>query len=329
MTTNKEIMPNELEPHTVAILVFDDVVMADATIAAEAFARVRLRCGTSPYRVKICAAHKTISTQFFDLEVPHTFASLRSASTIIVPGLTTLDTQPCPKLLNALRGAKHRGARIASICTGAFILAATGLLDGLRATTHWSVASKLAEDYPALDVDEDVLYVDNGKLLTSAGAISGMDLCLHIIRKDFGATVAANTARMCVMAPERSGGQRQFIRREMPKANNASLQPLLEWVEKNLRNDLSINELSTKAFVSPRTLHRRFMEQIGIPPATWVLQCRVRYAQTLLESTKLSIDQIAEDVGFGSSANFRDQFGRQIGINPSTYRRSFANASIT
>jgi len=316
-------MPHTKNIHTVAVVIFDGVVTADASIACETFSRVKLACGFSPYTVKVCSANTPINTDFFSIKAPHSLSEIASAQTVIVPGPSEVNKEPDPELLKHLNKARESGARIASICTGAFILAASGLLNGLKATTHWSVTDTLARRYPQIEVDPNVLYVDNGDIFTSAGAMAGIDLCLHLIRKDHGAKVAADTARMSVMAMERVGGQRQFIKHEMPNTENITFRSLLEWIEKNLHNNLSIKCLAEQVNMSTRTLHRRFLEQLGIPPATWVLQRRIRYSQYLLESSHFNIDQIAADAGFGSSANFRDQFRRITGVSPSSYRRSF------
>lgn len=228
-------------------------------------------------------------------------------------------------LLRAIRRAVDRGARVASICTGTFLLAATGALDGLRATTHWRCASELARRYPQIDVDPDVLYVDNGNVLTSAGAAAGLDLCLHLVRCDLGAEAAAEAARAAVMPLERAGGQAQFIVHEPPASDGASIGPLLAWLEQNLGKRLALPAIARRAAMSTRTLSRRFREQVGTTPALWVTRARVRRAQRLLETTDRSIERIAAEVGFGSSAVLRAQFGKILGTSPQAYRRAFVS----
>jgi transcriptional regulator GlxA family with amidase domain len=226
-------------------------------------------------------------------------------------------------VLEALRAAKAAGARLMSVCSGAFVLAAAGVLDGLRATTHWVAAQELARRYPDVHVDPDVLYVDNGQVLTSAGAAAGLDLCLHVVRLDYGAAVAAQTARLSVMALERSGGQSQFIRHAPPVPDGASLEPLLHWLEKHLAEPVTVADMARQAALSERTLGRRFREQTGTTPTQWLLRARVIRAQDLLEATDHPIERIAADVGFGSATTFRTRFREQVGISPLHYRRNF------
>lgn len=226
-------------------------------------------------------------------------------------------------VLAALRVAADGGTRIASICVGAFTLAATGLLDGRRATTHWAAARELARLYPEIDVNADVLFVDNGQILTSAGAAAGLDLCLHMIRQDHGSAVAADAARVAVMPLERDGGQAQFIVHEQPGADGASLEPLLRWMEENADRELTLNDLAARATMSSRTLNRRFREQTGTTPLQWLHRSRIRRAQYLLETTGHPVERIATQVGFGSQTTFRDRFKRIVGTSPQAYRRAF------
>ena len=212
---------------------------------------------------------------------------------------------------------------MASICSGAFVLAATGALDGLQATTHWRGAHELARRHPKIAVDANVLYVDNGRVLTSAGAAAGLDLCLHLVRRDLGAEAAAAVARDAVMPLERAGGQAQFIVHQPPAADGTSLAPLLAWLEQNLRKKLSLAAIARHAAMSTRTLSRRFREQVGATPALWVTGARIRRAQRLLETTALPVERVAAEVGFGSSAVLREQFGRTVGTSPVAYRRAF------
>ena len=229
------------------------------------------------------------------LNVPWRLSSLKRADTVIVPGIDNID-RPLPReVVRALRAAINRHARVASICTGAFILARTGALDGLKATTHWLVAQELARRHPAIDVDPDVLYVDNGSVLTSAGAAAGFDLCLHLVRRDLGAEIAARAARAAVMPLERSGGQAQFIVYEQP-AEAESMGPLLRWIEQNAGKQLSLSAIARHAAMSTRTLSRRFREQVGATPVRWIAGARVRRALArCAETTSLSIEQIATE----------------------------------
>ena len=309
--------------HTVAVLALDQVIPFDLATPIEVFTRTRLPDGREPYRVLICGATPTVRAGAFTLQPPHGLDALAEADTIVLPGCA--DPAPVPeKVLDALRQAAARGARLASICSGAFVLAATGLLDGLRVTTHWRAAGVLAALHPAIDVDPGVLYVDNGQFLTSAGAAAGLDLCLHLIRRDHGSAVAADAARLSVMPLEREGGQAQFIVHDQPPAPRGSaLEPLLRWLQDNAARDLTLAEIANRAGTSPRTLNRRFREQTGTTPLRWLHLERVRQAQHLLETTDHTIDRIAGEVGFGSPTAFRDRFKRIVGTSPRGYRAAF------
>jgi transcriptional regulator GlxA family with amidase domain len=302
---------------------FDGVVLGDLSTPCEVFGRARGGDGRGLYEVRVCSIARMVASEHVRLAVPWRLSSLRRADTVIVPGVDDLDRPLPAELLREIRRAVDRGARVASICTGAFILAATGALDGLRATTHWLSARELARRHQAIEVDAGVLYVDNGALLTSAGAAAGLDLCLHLIRRDLGAAVAAEVARAAVMPLERAGGQAQFIVHEAPASGDTTMASLLAWMEQNLRRELSLPLIARRAGMSTRTLSRRFREQIGETPARWVTGARVRLAQRILETTALSVERVAADVGFGSSAVLRERFGRLVGTSPQTYRRSF------
>jgi transcriptional regulator GlxA family with amidase domain len=310
--------------HTVAVLALDGVIGFDLTTPLEVFGRTRLPDGRTPYRVRVCAPAPEIDAGAFAVRAPWGLEALTEADTVVVPGVAD-PTAPIPgEALQALRRAAETGTRIASICVGAFVLAEAGLLDGLRATTHWVAAPLLAERYPAVEVDPDVLYVDNGQVLTSAGAAAGLDLCLHLIRRDHGSAVAADAARLSVMALEREGGQAQFIVQERPPTPRGSLlEPLLRWMEDNSGRDLTLDEIAAHAGMSTRTLNRRFREQTGTTPLQWLHRARVRRAQYLLETTAYPVDRIAAQVGFGSPTAFRDRFRRVAGTTPAAYRRAF------
>ncbi|WP_371369771.1 GlxA family transcriptional regulator [Sporomusa rhizae] len=323
MTINANNPPNIHQPHTVAVVVFDGVVPSDFSTPCDIFKYVKLASGQLAYDIKVCGAKRQIETDLFSLRAPFTLSSLQDADTIILPGISDLDQAIPEDLIRAIRRAFVHGTRIASICTGAFILAATGLLNGLNATTHWLAAPELARRYPTIAVDPNVLYVDNGNLLTSAGASAGLDLCLHIIRRDYGATVAADAARSAVMPLVREGGQAQFIQYKQPPNDNDSLQPLLSWIEENLDQNLNVKMIADQVSMSVRSLQRRFVERLGTTPASWILHSRIRRAQHLLETTRHSIEWISVATGFGSIANFRSQFRKKVGTNPREYRRSF------
>lgn len=309
--------------HRVAVVAFDGVVLGDLATPCEVFGRARDARGRARYEVRVCSVAPEVSSQHVTLRVPWRLASLRRADTIMVPGIEDLDGPIPDALVRALRRAIDRRARVASICSGAFVLAATGALDGLTATTHWRSAAELARRHPAIDVDAGVLYVDNGRLLTSAGAAAGLDLCLHMVRRDLGAAVAADVARAAVMPLERAGGQAQFIRHEPPVENGASLVSLLDWIERNLDEPLALPVIARRAAVSTRTLTRHFRDQLGTTPARWVNAARVRRAQRLLETTDLSVERVAGEAGFASAAVLREHFGDLVGVSPLAYRRSF------
>jgi transcriptional regulator GlxA family with amidase domain len=311
--------------HRVAVLAYDGVVLGDLAIPVEIFGRVRDAHGRACYNVRVCGISRELQSEHLGLQVPWRLSSASHADTIVVPGIDKIRRPLEPTILRVLKSAFDRGARIASICTGAFVVAQTGLLNGLRATTHWAVAGELARSYPAIRVDADVLYADNGQVLTSAGAAAGMDLCLHMIRCDHGQSVAAFAARAAVMPLERFGGQAQFIVHERPEAVD-SLGPLLVWMERNLKQKLSLPAIARHARMSTRTMSRRFREQVGATPAHWLTMARVRRAQHLLETTQLPIELIASESGFGSASVLREHFSARVGISPLAYRRSFGSS---
>lgn len=308
--------------HKVAVLAFHGVVAFDLTIPCDVFARARVSPERRPYEVRVCGNSRRIRSEAFDLHVRWNLRHLVEADTVIVPGVSDVDAPVPPAVIDALNAAAARGARIASICSGAFVLAASGLLNGLSATTHWLAAPLLAARYPAVSVNPNVLFVDNGQILTSAGAAAGLDLCLHLIRADHGAAVAADSARLAVMALERAGGQAQFIVHEPPQSSS-TLQPLLQWIEKRLDRPLTLEGLADQARVSIRTLSRRFQEQVGVSPLQWILQAKVRRAQSALETTDLSIERVAASAGFSSSTSLREHFARVVGTSPRAYRNAF------
>lgn len=310
--------------HTVAVLALDGLIPFDLATPIEVFSRARLPGGGQAYRVRVCAPTPMIEAGLFRLHTPWGLDALTQADTVVVPGRAD-PAAPVPDVvLEALRQAAADGTRLASICVGAFVLAATGLLDGQRATTHWLVADLLARRHPAVRVDPDVLYVDNGQLLTSAGAAAGLDLCLHLVRRDFGSAVAADAARLAVMALEREGGQAQFIVHDTPPAPKGSvLEPVLRWMQDNLDRDLTLRDIAAHAGMSTRSLNRYFREQAGTSPLQWLQRTRVRQAQHLLETTTYPVERIAAQVGFGSPTAFRDRFKRVVGTSPQAYRAAF------
>jgi transcriptional regulator GlxA family with amidase domain len=308
--------------HQVAILALESVVPIDLAIPAQVFDG---RDG-SPYRALLCAIEPgpVRTTTGFDVVATHGLEALAQADTIVVPGFDADDRVSPEPALEALAGATARGQRVVSICTGAFALAAAGVLDGRRATTHWWHAAELAARYPAVTVDPDVLYVDEGTVLTSAGVAAGVDLCLHLIRRDHGAELANKVARRIVVPAHRDGGQAQFIERPVPNLAGESLEPTRAWALARLTEPLTVAAMARHACVSERTFARRFVGETGTTPLQWLLHQRVLLARDRLETTRASIDQIAADCGFGTAANLRLHFRRLLSTTPTAYRRTFA-----
>ena len=305
--------------HRVAILALDGVLPLDLGIPAQAF----LERPWLPYRPKVCGEHSEVQVEGgYSLVVPGTLADVRRADTVIVPGFVDHSREFTPAVLDALRHAHSRGRRVVSICTGAFALAAAGVLDGCSATTHWRDVAELAGRYPGIDVDPNALYVDNGNVLTSAGIACGIDLCLHIVRRDCGAAAANRLARLLVAAPHREGGQSQFI--EAPVGTGSgSLASTRAWALDRLAEPLAVRDLARHAHVSERTLARRFVDETGQSPLQWLVGARVQLARELVESSDLTIDEVAERCGLGTAANLRLHFRRTVGTTPTAYRRAF------
>ncbi|MET0237481.1 MAG: helix-turn-helix domain-containing protein [Kibdelosporangium sp.] len=307
----------------VAIPVIDDMPMYELGIAYEVF-------GTpwaEPwYSLRLCADSPARIESGFTLAPAAGLDALASADMVLIPAIphAWLRTRAIPPaLVSAVRAASAAGARMVSLCSGAFVLAAAGILDGTRATTHWQQASTLAQWHPSVDVDPSVLYVDNGDVLTSAGRSAGLDLCLHIVRRDFGAHVANQVARRMVVPAHRPGGQAQYIDHSVPAADSDSMGAVLQWACAHLADPLTVEVLAHQATMSTRTFVRRFHEATGTTPRQWLLTQRLNRARELLESTALPIDQVSEHCGLGSAANFRSHFGAVVGTTPTEYRRAF------
>lgn len=308
--------------HTVAVLALDNFVAFDLSIACEVFSRAR-KGGKPAYRVQVCGNSRMVRSHHFAMRVEHRIDVLARANTIIIPGIEDPSAKVPEAVLQALRSAWKRGARIASICSGAFVLAESGLLDGKRATTHWLGTKQLAELYPKVIVEPEVLFVDEGRIITSAGSSAGLDMCLHLVGRDHGQAVAAHSARLAVAPLCRDGGQAQFISYEPPDSG-ASLVPLLAWLAANLEKPLTVDALAKRARMSPRTFARRFREQTGITPMKWLVTARVRRAQELLQTCNKSIDEVAFLSGFDSTVTFRARFRAIVKLTPTEYRRRFS-----
>jgi transcriptional regulator GlxA family with amidase domain len=308
-----------MRPHRIAILVLDGVLPLDLGIPAQVF----LERPWLPYRTTLCGERPQVEVATgYSLVVPGTLADVRRADTVIVPGFANQGRVFSDEVLNALRYVHRRGRRVVSICTGAFALAAAGVLDGLSATTHWLDVDELAARYPLISVDRNVLYVDSGQVLTSAGIASGIDLCLHIVRRDFGAAAANRVARLIVAAPHRDGGQTQFIEAPVGTADG-SLSTTRAWALDHLDEPLSVRDLAKHARVSERTFARRFVDETGSPPLQWLLGARIQRARELIETADLSVDQVAQRSGLGTAANLRLHFRRLVGTTPTSYRKAF------
>ncbi|WP_232820905.1 transcriptional regulator FtrA [Dyella sp. C11] len=308
----------------VATLVYDGLCTFEFGIAVEMFALPRPELDDW-YTFGLCAVDKGPMRAAGGMKVlaDGGLEQLADAGTIIVPGWRGADAGPPPALLRALRAAHERGARLVSFCSGVFVLAATGLLDGRRATTHWRYAETLAQRYPGIHIEPDVLYVDEGQLLTSAGSAAALDLSLHLIRRDYGPEVANSVARRAVVPAHRDGGQAQFIQSPLP-AQGDGLGKLLEWMRRHLDQPLSISVLAERARMSERTLLRRFEETTGSSPKQWLTRERLGRARELLEGSGMGVDRVAEVCGFGSADTLRHHFRQQLQLSPARYRERFA-----
>jgi AraC family transcriptional activator FtrA len=313
---------------TVAALVHDDVANFELAVLDEVFGFYRPELGDI-YRFILCAPTAQVRTSAgFLIDRPYSLRQLSKADTVVVPSWEP-DREPRADVLAALRAAHRRGARVMSVCTGAFLLAASGLLDGRRATTHWRYADELARRYPAVTVDPDVLYVDEGQVLTSAGTAAGIDLCLHVVRRDYGANVANTIARRMVVPPHRDGGQAQFVDVPIPcECDDDTLARALAWMLENLDQPLTVDDVARQFLFSPRTFARRFREATGTTPYKWLQSQRVLHAQRLLEKTDDPIETVAERAGFGTAANLRQHFVAAVGTSPMNYRRTFCDRTV-
>ncbi|MFI6092840.1 GlxA family transcriptional regulator [Streptomyces sp. NPDC051218] len=309
-------------PHRVVVLALDGVYPFELGIPNRVFSLV-----PGAYEVVTCAAtaDRTVATNAdFTVNVGHGPEALESADTVVLPPydlryLTAELSDPVREALARIRP----GTRFVSICTGAFTLAAAGLLDGRPATTHWALADHFRKLFPQVDLDPDVLFVDDGDVLTSAGAASGVDVCLHVVRSDHGSAVANRVARHCVVPPWREGGQAQYIEQPIPDEGAAGTAATRAWALEHLHRPLALRELAAHARMSPRTFARRFQEETGTSPGRWLIQQRVHRARHLLESSDLSVDRVAAEVGFATGTSLRQHLHAAIGVSPQMYRKTF------
>lgn len=321
------IATNAPSIHQVAILLFDDVVLTEALLPYETFSRAKLPCGFPAYNVFFCGNEEIDNKEGLLIGSKHNLDRLSIADTIIVPGVRDLESIIDIAILDGIRKHAERGGRILSICTGAFVLAATGLLNHLEVTTHWMHTSLLQKKYPHVIVNPEVLYIDNGQILTSAGAIAGLDLCLYVVGLDLGNYISNDLAKISVVQMHREGGQKQFINHSHNDSSKGPINTLLYWLESNLGDSISIEDMANRVFMTTRTFNRKFKNELGISPAVWLNNARVKYAQRLLETTTLSFEQIAVRAGLGSTTNFRQRFRNRVGTSPREYKKAFCHPS--
>jgi AraC family transcriptional activator FtrA len=314
-----------MKRHLVVALAYDQLCTFEFGCVVEIFGLPRPELEINWYQFEVCATSRRSlrATGGLTFKAPNSLALLDSADTIIIPGWGNLTAPPPRNLLNALRYAHSRGARICSICSGVFLLAATGLLDGKSATTHWKFADDLAKRYPSINVLPDALYVDEGHLLTSAGSAAGLDMMLHIVRSDHGTKVANSVARRLVIPPHRDGGQTQFISRPVQRPDERQLSKLMDRVRRRPADEYSLEKMAALSSLTVRTLQRQFRSNTGMTPIEWVVQERISIVKELLEMSKASISSIVEKTGFGSEESLRRHFRRIVGIPPVAYRERF------
>jgi len=319
----------ELVNRSVVAVAYDGLCTFEFGVTTELFGLDRPELDVDWYDFSVIAAETgpLRANGGLTMQAPHDMSAVARAGTIVLPGWRDIEEEPPAALIDALVRAHRNGARIMSICSGVFILAATGLLDSQAATTHWRYTEALQARYPLIDVRPNVLYVDNGKVLTSAGSAAGLDLGLHLIRRDYGADVANSVARRLVIAPQRDGGQAQFITVPAAPDESMALAPTMAWALERLDDALSVEQLARHAAMSPRTFARRFRTEAGVSPHQWVTKQRVLRAQQLLETTNHSIDTVAHACGFGSAATLRHHFQQNVQTTPSRYRARFSAGS--
>ena len=320
-------LPDSSFNPSVLALVYEGVSSFEYACAAEIFGLPRPEFPTVQYRFEtagIDGRSVVHAAHGMSIRPDHDLTQLSRAGTVLIPGWND-SARPVPaSVVEALLEAHAAGARIVSICTGAFVLAATGLLDGKRATTHWQFADTLQRMYPKVNVDPDVLYIDEGRVLTSAGSAAAIDLCLHLVRQDYGAQVANHIARRLVVFPHRDGGQVQFMERPVHKRENSMLARVLDKMGKSLNENYSVADLANMAAMSERTFMRRFKDTTGVTPGDWLRLARLDRAKQLLEGSSVSIEMIAAECGFGTATTFRQHFRKKMGISPTAYKHRFA-----
>ncbi len=312
-------------PGTVAGVIYDEMGAFTLGLALEVFGRALPEDGYPGYNISVVSAEGRSITAFGGMRVSATgsMQDLRRARIILIPAWRSNTERPPGRLLAELRLAAKRGAILLSICDGAFVLAHAGLLDGRRATTHWADLADLRAQFPDIRVEDDVLYVDEGNIITSAGGASGIDACLHLVRRDFGTRIANAVARRMVIPPHRDGGQRQYVATPIAVNSGPSLSRAMDWARGQLHRPVTIKEFAHEAAMSHRTFLRRFQDEVGISPKAWIASERMRVAQEILESTTVPLAEVGEAVGYTSPETFRAAFRRIVGVPPSIYRERF------
>lgn len=316
-----------MKKHLVVVLAYDRLCTFEFGCAVELFALERPELGVDWYQFAVCAIEPgpIRATGGITINAPHDLALLAAADTIVIPGWRDADEAPPPELLQLLRDAHARGARLCSICSGVFILGAAGLLDGRRATTHWRYTDKLARRHPAIDVQPDHLYVDSGQVITSAGSSAGLDMLLHLVRCDYGARVGNLVAQRLVAPPHREGGQAQYLPRPMAHDEQGRLSRLMDWIRQHPAEQHSVASMASRAAMSARTLQRQFQEATGFGPVEWVTRERIAIVKDLLETSDMPLARLAEKAGFGSEESLRHHFRRLAFTTPAAYRKQFTS----
>ena len=316
-----------MKKHLVVALAYDRLCTFEFGCTVELFALERPELEVDWYEFAVCAVEPgpIRAAGGIVVQAPYTPELLERADTIVIPGWRDADEIPPPAVLELIRAAHRRGARLCSICSGVFVLAAAGVLDGQRATTHWRYADRLAQRYPRIQVQPDDLYVDNGQVITAAGSAAGLDMLLHLVRRDYGAKVGNLVAQRLVVAPHREGGQAQFLPRPMAHGEQGRLSRLMDWLRSHPEQPHTVNSMAERAAMSPRTLQRQFQQATGLGPVEWLIRERVAIVKEMLEVPDVPLTQIAERAGFASEESLRHHFRRLAATTPGAYRRRFAS----
>lgn len=310
----------------VAAILHGEVALFEFGVLNEVFGLDRTGYGVPAFDFRICAPDPTLPLSIGNgagIVASHSLAAARDVDLVAIPGGSTSGEYP-DEVLDTVRAVVDNGGRVLTVCSGAFVAGAAGLLDGRRCTTHWAYGEKLARMFPTARVDTDVLFVDDGPITTSAGTAAGIDAALHLVREECGHEAANLIARRMVVAPHRDGGQRQFVQTPVPVCGSAGFAEMLDWLVENLDRDIRVDEMAARMHMSPRTFARRFGDEVGVSPHKWLTEQRVAHARRLLETTTLPMEQIASQSGLGSSTLLRHHFASAVGVSPATYRRRFA-----